>query len=286
MGIWRFVPFGFRWTALFYLRTLDNQTLRGAEDVMGLSNLTILAEMLGGYLGIAAAQAVFISQLSREIPKTGSDLSVLWGGGTSNFRERLSGETLDTALSIFRTAIMRSVFPAAAASALPFGIIGSILFLMVTPLGWALAAWWWLRKRKANVQRSMVQPQSYQLSPIYPTRPRYLTHASKKHEPTLSTQGPPSSTEQGTRVSDYSRVSSTLRGTTVSDSSQYPSTLPNSEIGGQSNFTQEEAREHTPGPPPAPLRSLNVWWPDRTARAPVGRHELPSVDHKKVSRDA
>jgi hypothetical protein len=251
LGASRMIPAGMY--RLGIMRNLRDAVLNTKGPDLEHANLVIFAEMIGGAMGIAAAQAVFISQLSGQIPRTGSDLSIIWSGGATNIRANLSGEALNRALAIFNTAITRTFYLATAAGALPvalplvFGAI--VLALMITPLGWALAAWYLVRKRKAKHQHIMVQPQSY------PMQSYYQSGVPKKDDSAYDPQTAVSSTLQGTVVSDHSHYSSTLGGTVVSDRSYYSSTLPSAEIRGRSNFTQEEAREHIPGQPPA-LRKI------------------------------
>jgi hypothetical protein len=226
-------------------------------------NLAILAEMIGGSMGIAAAQAVFISQLSIQIPRSGSDLSVIWAGGITGFRENLSGETLDRALVIFNTAITRTFYLATAAGALPVAlplIIGIIiLVLILTPPGWALFVWYLIRKGKKKHQHITVQPQSY------PMQPPHATGAPKQNGPTFDTQ---------------TAISSSLQGTVVSDRSHYSSTQ---QSPGNSTPIPGDPKVHIAGQQTAQQR-YSDWFPDWMPRAPAEIHELPNADPSKLSK--
>jgi hypothetical protein len=173
IGAFRFTIFGMDWSALLVTATLK-RAKPDNEDTLAHASLAIFAEMLGSSMGIAAAQAVFISQLRKEIPEIGSDLSVIWGGGVTNFKEKLSGETLERALAIFNTAITRTFYLATGAGALPVALpiatIALLIALIITPPGATIVFWyWWARKRGTKSREATAaQTEMYPMSPMYP----------------------------------------------------------------------------------------------------------------------
>jgi hypothetical protein len=148
LGASQFTLFGFDWG-----NVLSPPPDTSQEQSMVRPNLAIFAEMVGGSIGTAAAQAVFTRLLRQQIP-INSDLSLVLSAGATTFRENLSGEALERALAIINTAITRSFFVAAAAGALPIGLpiaFGAILLaIAVTPLGWCFAALFWQRYRNGK----------------------------------------------------------------------------------------------------------------------------------------
>ncbi|KAF2827038.1 hypothetical protein CC86DRAFT_466786 [Ophiobolus disseminans] len=104
-----------------------------APTLAGL-NAALFAEMLGGAVGIAAAQAVFVGQLSHAIPDTRIDMyeQIVLRGGATNFRDKLTGDILEIVLETFSKALTRTFYVATGAGALPFAIVVTITALLIT----------------------------------------------------------------------------------------------------------------------------------------------------------
>jgi hypothetical protein len=101
--------------------------------------LPMFAEMVGGSIGTAAAQAICTSLLKRgELERV----------GPTDVREKSSGEAVETV----NGAMTRTFFVATVAGALPVGITvalgAAIIAIAVTPVGGCIAGFFWRRARK------------------------------------------------------------------------------------------------------------------------------------------
>jgi hypothetical protein len=98
-------------------------------------NVAICSETIGGSFGIMAAQAVFVSQLSNDIPGTDVGKIMLHSGAT-NFKAHFTGDALTTAMGFYNKALTRSFFVAAAAGTLPFAPIALLIMPFSIYLLW------------------------------------------------------------------------------------------------------------------------------------------------------
>ena len=150
-------------------------------------NGAIFAEMIGGSVGIAAAQAVFVSQLSNAISETRNDMyeKIVLRGGATNFKDKLTGDVLDKVLETFNKALTRTFFVATGAGALPFAIPVTIVALMLTPFG-AGGYFLWRRRKRAKTDTA-ASGQTLFVPNMYPTVARRqaptATSPSLVHQP-------------------------------------------------------------------------------------------------------
>ncbi|KAH7071477.1 hypothetical protein BKA63DRAFT_73433 [Paraphoma chrysanthemicola] len=86
-----------------------------------------ISQSLGGYIGIVAAQTVFLSQLLGQSSEPGVNIGLIINGGATNFKTGMSADALAKALDILNNAITRTFLVAAAAGALPIVIIAVTL---------------------------------------------------------------------------------------------------------------------------------------------------------------
>jgi hypothetical protein len=114
---------------LTYRIDFDESPLR-FQDKMNWSCLAVFAEMLGGSVGISAAQTVFMALLSRGVNNSDSDLDDILHAGVTKFRDGLSSERLDVAVGIFNNALTRSFYVSTAAAAWPTGLMIGLLILL------------------------------------------------------------------------------------------------------------------------------------------------------------
>jgi hypothetical protein len=130
-----------------------------SESVRGLyltRTMMIRMECLGGAIGIAAAQAVFVSKLTRA---SLNDQEVQLGSlilhsGATNFKHKLRGDVLDAALGMYNNALTRTFFVATTAGALPTGFIG---FMAIPPFIFFYFLWRRLKKGTRGKPRDVPQ---------------------------------------------------------------------------------------------------------------------------------
>jgi hypothetical protein len=152
LGAFRFaLPQSIMWPVI----SIHSVNCRPQEstDGLDLSKLMIYLEFLGGAIGIAAAQAVFVSELTRTSPndQEAQFRSIILQSGATNFKSKLSSDTLHTAvaLKIVNRALTRTFFVTTAAGALPIGIIG----LMATPPFLFFLFFFWQRQKKRKEEQ-------------------------------------------------------------------------------------------------------------------------------------
>lgn len=75
-------------------------------EALGAITIVVIAEALGGAIGISVGQALFISQLRRDIPEA----TFILKGGATSFRKTTSGPILEKTLRAFNKALTRGVF--------------------------------------------------------------------------------------------------------------------------------------------------------------------------------
>jgi hypothetical protein len=92
------------------------------ESATTWQSMKFCAEVLGGAIGIAAAQAVFVSYLKNTSAKTGVDVELILQGGATNFKQKMSEQSSEKALELLNAALTRTFFVATAAGTLPFAL--------------------------------------------------------------------------------------------------------------------------------------------------------------------
>jgi hypothetical protein len=116
LGAYQVGFFGLRWT------TTNKDTIE-LEILQIISTLAVFSEMIGGSLGITVGQTALISQLSKQIPEHGADMSLIWMGGPTNSRDKLTGDVLEQALNIWNGALTSSFYVSAAAGAFALAVV-------------------------------------------------------------------------------------------------------------------------------------------------------------------
>jgi hypothetical protein len=107
------------------------------EERMAWKSLAVFAEMLGGSVGISAAQAVFTTLLARGVHHSRLQLDSILRAGATHFREGLEGERSDIAVNIFNNALTKSFYVSTAAAA---SMVGLCLLLILYRCGAELVA--------------------------------------------------------------------------------------------------------------------------------------------------
>jgi hypothetical protein len=132
LSTFHFAQYRVTWSDLFNYRTteVDDETFDELDS--GWHNLAIFVEMLGGSIGIAASQAVFMSRLI----KLSTDAKIgTFNMGATTYKTKLSDMDLAKALRIRNDALTKSFLVATAAGALPFAV-PVVMLLMLVWLSW------------------------------------------------------------------------------------------------------------------------------------------------------
>jgi hypothetical protein len=148
LGSYQIRNCGVRWSTFGLCK--DEQE---SDKMPDLQVLAIFLETIGGSLGINAAQAILSSLLAKQIPKNGSDLSLIWAGGPTNFRDKLSGDALKKALDIWNGALTSTFYVPTAAGALSLVICLPSLML------------WW-RQRRRGLELIFMNPPAITSRPM------------------------------------------------------------------------------------------------------------------------
>jgi hypothetical protein len=119
------------------------------ESYITTVSSAIMMEMLGGSIGVAAAQAVLVTRLSNAIPSSRNNMieSVLLRGGLTNFKEKFIGDDLAKILEIWNDALTSTFYVPTAAAGLPFAVAVVTVALLLTPPGLLFYFLCWRRKR-------------------------------------------------------------------------------------------------------------------------------------------
>lgn len=145
-------------------------------------------EMIGGCLGITAAQTAFAMQLSNAIPDTHNDIYetfVLHSGATS-YKDSINGDILEKVTEVVNLSLTRTFYVATAAGAIPYAIPVIILGLLLFP-PFGICVWFVFRKRKMKKAVPQPQPQpdpkvkEMSSAPTNPWSPSYMRQ--KMNEP-------------------------------------------------------------------------------------------------------